>query len=172
MERLYAIKEALINCAQGQMSHLQDVDAKELGAVIDMIKDLEESIYYCTITDSMNEKQNEDMATRGMRNYYPNRDMDRSSGRMYFDDKPAMGGMTPKYYTETMPKEGRSGATRKMYMEGKEKHQDKTYQLQELEKYMNELGTDLVDMIEDSSPEEKQYLERKIAQLAEKISHV
>lgn len=171
MERLYAIKEALINCAQGQMSHLSDVDAKELGAVIDMIKDLEESIYYCTITESMNEKKDEEMMSYSARGYYPNRDMDRPTGKMYFDDKPAMRPLT-KYYTEPGPKEGRSGTSRRMYMEGKEKHQDKTYQLQELEKYMNELGSDLVEMIEDSSPEEKQYLERKIAHLAEKISHV
>jgi hypothetical protein len=35
------------------MSNLQQVDAKELGEVIDMVKDIEEAIYYCTITEAM-----------------------------------------------------------------------------------------------------------------------
>ena len=40
------------------MSNLQQVDAKELGEVIDMVKDIEEAIYYCTITEAMNSDDN------------------------------------------------------------------------------------------------------------------
>jgi hypothetical protein len=32
---------------------LSEVDTKELGEAIDMIKDLEEAIYYCTVTEAM-----------------------------------------------------------------------------------------------------------------------
>ena len=53
MERLKAMKEMLMACAEGQMTHLEEVDAKELGEVVDMIKDLEETIYYCTIVEAM-----------------------------------------------------------------------------------------------------------------------
>ena len=35
------------------MGDLTSVDAKELGEAVDMIKDLSEAIYYCTITESM-----------------------------------------------------------------------------------------------------------------------
>lgn len=56
MERLKAMKDSLMACAQAQMGNLQNVDAKELGEAIDMIKDLEEAIYYCTITKAMEEK--------------------------------------------------------------------------------------------------------------------
>jgi hypothetical protein len=34
---------------------------------------------------------------------------------------------------------------------------------------MQELTTDMVDMISDASPEEKQYLEKKITTLAAKV---
>jgi hypothetical protein len=34
---------------------------------------------------------------------------------------------------------------------------------------MSELSTDIVEMITDASPEEKQYLEKKITALATKI---
>ena len=53
MHKLYDMKNCLINAAQSQMSNLQNCDAEELGEVIDMIKDIEEAIYYCTITKAM-----------------------------------------------------------------------------------------------------------------------
>lgn len=49
-------------------------------------------------------------------------------------------------------------------------HHGKTKQLQELEKYMKELSNDLVEMIEDASPEEKQYLGNRLSALATKIA--
>ena len=58
---------------------------------------------------------------------------------------------------------------RKMYMEAKEMHHGKEVQLKELENYMQELTTDIVDMIRDASPEEKQLMQKKIAALAEKV---
>jgi hypothetical protein len=41
------------------MTHLDSVDAKELGEAIDMIKDLSEAIYYCTVTEAMEAKEKE-----------------------------------------------------------------------------------------------------------------
>ena len=87
------------------MSHLDRADYHEMGAAIDMIKDLSEAIYYCTITDAMKENDEEkkhgkyytpmydynppmDYNMRyfdpdyGMRYY---RDMDRNNGRMYYN---------------------------------------------------------------------------------------
>ena len=39
---------------------------------------------------------------------------------------------------------------------------DKVTQVKELEKYMNELTSDIVEMIIDASPEEKQLLHKKM----------
>ena len=159
------------------MCHLEDVNTKELGEAIDMIKDLSEAIYYKTITDAMEEKEPE----------YYYRDVDRKKGMMYY------GGDADYYYRPDsmhrgngpthheprleMPlgeimrdrREGKSHITRKMYMESKELHKDKTVTLQELEKYAQELTSDIVEMIEDASAEEKQYLSNRIAALATKI---
>ena len=66
-------------------------------------------------------------------------------------------------------RDGRSYASRRMYMEAKEMQKDKAIQLRELEKYMQELTQDITEMIGDSTPEEKQYLEKKISALATKI---
>jgi len=73
-------------CVQSQMGNLKDVDAKELGEAIDMLKDLEEAMYYCTITEAMKEKGKEKEKeyhyyTQPM---YNERDMDREKGRMYY----------------------------------------------------------------------------------------
>ena len=76
------------------------------------------------------------------------------------------------YMGETMyrdEREGRSYNSRRMYMEAKESKRDKATQLRELEKYMQELSQDITEMIADASPEEKQYLEKKITSLASKI---
>ena len=52
-------------------------------------------------------------------------------------------------------REGKSPMSRKNYMESKEMHQPKTTQMRELEKYLQELSSDIVEMIQDASPEEK-----------------
>ena len=67
-------------------------------------------------------------------------------------------------------REGRSPMSRRTYMESKEMHQPKTTQMKELEKYLQELSSDIVEMIQDASPEEKSFLEKKISALASKIN--
>ena len=56
MHRLKMIKDQLIAMVATEMTHAETVCTKELGEVIDMIKDIEEAIYYCTITKAMEEK--------------------------------------------------------------------------------------------------------------------
>lgn len=200
MERLKHMKECLVGCVQGQLSHLDTVDTKELGEAVDMIKDLSEAIYYCTITEAMDKKENEPQhQVRYYRDdyYLPYdhsgyRDMDRMKGRMYYGDRqdagvPGHNGSssgssstsngTGHYYERELPlgeimrdhREGRSPMSRKMYMESKEMHKDKASQLHELEKYAQELTADMVEMIEDATPEEKQYLSNRLTALAAKI---
>lgn len=81
MERLKSMKETLVGTIQGQLGHLDQVDAKELGEVVDMVKDLEEAIYYCTITKAMEEKDQKETHhyyTPYIDPYhYYNRDMDK-----------------------------------------------------------------------------------------------
>lgn len=229
MEQLKQMKEALVGCVQGQVyGNMDKVDAQELGAAIDMIKDLSEAIYYCTITEAMDEEGKEDKSKHGRMYYSPRqvpmmyhmpypveiydpRSRERyNDGMMYAQGgnsgssnsgsnsssggNNARGGgtrgyhdgMIPMYndganytmyeqggnrnYSEMMrdPREGRSGERRKMYMEGKN-HKDKAQQMKELETYMQELSSDLTEMIQDASPEEKQMLQQKISVLATKI---
>ena len=53
------MKETLMSSVQSQLGNLDNVDAKELGEAVDMIKDLSEAIYYCTITKEMEECKEE-----------------------------------------------------------------------------------------------------------------
>lgn len=41
--------------------------------------------------------------------------------------------------------------------------------MKELDKYIQELGHDITEMIQDASPEEKQMLQQKISALATKM---
>ena len=55
MNQLNQMKEILIGATQGQLATLSNVNTEELGCAIDMIKDLSEAIYYCSIVKSMEE---------------------------------------------------------------------------------------------------------------------
>lgn len=71
-------------------------------------------------------------------------------------------------------REGRSGMSRRGYMETKEMHkgntaEDKQAKMKELEKYMGELSGDITEMISDATPEEKSMLKSKLQALIPKI---
>lgn len=176
-DRLKIMKESLMACAQEQMNHLDCVDAEELGEVIDMIKDLEEAEYYCTITKAMKEKE-EEMAEYGYRYYnkmpipyYNDRRNDKVYRDSYYDNQSEEPLQNNERMTMTRDRrEGKSPMSRKNYMESKEMHQSKTTQMRELEKYLQELSSDIVEMIQDASPEEKAFMEQKISALAAKIN--
>ena len=153
MKRLRRIEDTLIDVVENQMCRLEEVDAKELGEAIDMIKDIEEAIYYCTVTEAMEGK--------GYSGWEPKHETHHSETSKTH--------MEPEEWDQ---REGKSHKNRKMYMEAKETHQDKVTQMRELEKYMQELSQEIVDMINDASPEEKQYLEKKLTTLATKVSQL
>jgi hypothetical protein len=58
-EKLQWMKDSLICVVENQLCNLNEVDTEELGEAIDMIKDLEEAIYYCTVTEAMNNPKKE-----------------------------------------------------------------------------------------------------------------
>lgn len=209
MEDLIKMKQKLVDCVQSQISgNLEGASTEELGEAVDMIKDLSEAIYYCTITDAMNKEKPYEMGKQptyyytekmtpmldysqngssSNRNYPMDYNYNRnypimynnasgagssgngSSGSSYYHGGYGM----PYEYPMMMPAkdayEGNSPVYRKMYMEGKAQHKDKNSQMQELEKYIQELSQDIVDMIKDASPEEKQLLQQKISTLSTKI---
>lgn len=214
MEKLKSIKETLTSVVEGQLGHLDNVNAEELGEVVDMIKDMSEAIYYCTVVKEMEECKKEEELMDKIRSKMPTPHM-KEEEIPYRNYTPAMmpwpwDGMPPyedynRYYgtavtdrgsnngnrggasgnpggrssdsytyanngTGRDSREGRSPDYRRTYMESKELHKDKSTKMKELEKYMQELSHDLLEMIEDASVEEKQLLQSKISTLASKIN--
>ena len=67
MEHLKKIKCKLVNCVYEELEHTwENVDIQELGEVIDMIKDLEKSMYYEAIIEAM-EKDGSDKHIKWMK---------------------------------------------------------------------------------------------------------
>lgn len=156
MKRLHELEETLSCLLESQLGNLECVDAAEMGEVVDMIKDIEEAKYYCSVVRAMEESS--------------------SDNRMYYRDKWTPYREDP--YTEKEysydfqdPREGRSHRSRRMYMEAKQSHQEKAVQMRELEKYMQELAQDITEMIEGATTEEKAYLSKKISALATKVQN-
>lgn len=188
VEQLKTMKEQLMGCVQGQLGNLDKVDAKQLGEAVDMIKDLAEAIYYCTITDSMEKSEEVQKMKSSTINYYtvPMNEMypydnriDINKRYMYYTEggnpgaTPSQSNTQPIHYTEPSmrrdPREGTSYMRRRMYMEGKEQHRDANSQMKELEAYLQELSSDITDMIRDASVDEKNILRQKMMTLANKI---
>lgn len=222
MHRLKNMKETLVGCVQAQLADIKNADTKELGEAIDMIKDLEEAMYYCSIVKAMEKQEEEEEMMEKMGKKHPqelhhyytpiirpidymdypyDRDMDREMGRMYYSSNQPRNsqgeftrgrrGGTRRNYEDYFPymsedeysekevpvglrdaREGKSGMSRRNYMESKELHHGKEKKIKELEKYMQELTQDIVEMIEDASPEEKQMLEKKMTHLTSKIAQL
>lgn len=105
--------------------------------------------------------------------YY--RDMDRDMGRMYYTET----GMRENTGNSSRTgmrdgREGRSGASRRSYIETKEMHPDnsqesKQAKMKELEKYMSDLGVDMAEMIKDMTPEERTLAKTKLTTLVQKM---
>ena len=172
MEELRSIEKCLISQVQAQCSDLKKVNAAEMGEVIDMIKDLEEAIYYCSITEAMEESKEQKEKAMHV-NYYMEGDYNNTSSNNRRHYVPYM------EYAPYMMRDNRwrdehfgdkSGMSRRMYMEGKQYHGDDQQSMKELEHYIKDLGEDLTDMIKESSTEEKQVLSTKLQQLATKIN--
>lgn len=95
------------------------------------------------------------------------RDMDRDMGRMYYTEPTMNTSMRDS-------REGRSGISRRAYMENKELHKanttaDKEAKVRDLNTYMTELATDMSEIINDATPEEKSVLKSKLSALVTKI---
>ena len=69
MERLKAMKERLMTCVESQMGDLSQTNAEELGEVVDMIKDLEETIYYASVVKAMEDRKEESRDVRERRQH-------------------------------------------------------------------------------------------------------
>lgn len=108
METLKKICSHLEDCVLGELGKDKaQIDAKELGEVVDAIKDIKEAMYYASITDAMKEAEyGKDYDENGKfytpihqyRRPYMNdtsmehyRDMDAGKGRMYYTDMNNMG---------------------------------------------------------------------------------
>ena len=207
-ETLKTMKEMLVGQTQAQVANLQCANYEELGAAIDMIKDLEEALYYCAVVEAMEKPEEEKYMRQPVENnsyYYTERympmyddpyyrDMDRREGKMYYSGRSngnsnsngmsssnnssssgsSNGSMNYNEYPMYMrdSREGRSPMSRRNYMESKNTHQDKSKQLKDLETYMQELTSDMTEMISGASPEEKQLLQKKLTTLSQKIEQM
>lgn len=194
MDRLKHMKENLFNRIDAEIARgLDNIDAKELGEAIDMVKDLSEAMYYCSIVEAMEEREEESKImekhysqTMGKYPPYQMSEGYNNGGRMNYDGNRMMyydgnnsgnnngGNNGSRGYTYPPMemrdyREGKSPITRRNYMESKELKHDKMKQMQELDKYVQELTEDVLEMIHDATPEEKLSLSQKMTALANKI---
>lgn len=113
-----------------------------------------------------------------------NRDFDRESGKMYYSSGNMGGSSSSGMSGGSMgsqggsrgysdggrdSREGRSGQSRRGYMEAKEKGADKQQKMKELEDYMKSMAEDLTEAIEGATPEERAMAKNKLSVLVQKM---
>lgn len=110
--------------------------------------------------------------------YY--RDMDRDAGKLYYTSNSSSGNMSSHGGSmggNSMTRdsrEGRSGQSRKSYIESKEMHkgntpEDKEAKRKELDKWMTDIGSDIKELVHDMSSEEKTVAKQKLTNLANSL---
>lgn len=99
---------------------------------------------------------------------------ERENGRMYYTD-PMSGRntestrMPQQMQNSRDSREGKSGMTRKMYVEMIDSNADKDKRMEEIKQYSADLTEDVMAMIQKASPEEKALLKQRFTVLANKI---
>lgn len=175
MEQLKNIEECLVGFVQGQLGDLKKINAKELGEVIDAIHHLEEARYYCAVTEAMEKtKEEHSQGSTNISYYMENPNSNMRNYVPYMEYAPYM--MQDKDWREQHlnysdgrgETNGRSYYSRRMYMENRKLGDDQK-SMKELEHYMKDLADDMTEMIEKSTPEEKQVLSNKLSMLANKV---
>lgn len=199
---MHKLAEKIADCLEAKIEamgidNIQGADLEELGKWTDIVKDMVCYDKDKRIVEAMDKEENEygrdwdEYGPMEEKRYYRGQPRSKRTGRYikrsYTDwhdmeqmrdmDRDTMDRM---YYAEDMGgqrdyREGRSGQSRRGYMEAKEMHngntpEDKKMKMQELEKYMHELTTDITEMIGDASPEEKNMLRNKLQTLTSKIN--
>lgn len=94
---------------------------------------------------------------------YPERDMDREYGRMYYTEP-----------TATHTSESGYDRAKRMYTETKEMHkantpEDKEHKMKSLDSYMKELSSDITGLIGDMTAEERGLVKAKLSTLVTKL---
>ena len=155
MKRLKAIKDTLLCAIEDQMcGNLALVNTKELGEVVDMVKDISETMYYCSVVEAMGET-----STSKSKATTPN----------HYTDQMAITAIPYGKHEEWDEREGKSPLKRKEYLIAKEEHKEKDMLLHELDEYLHELSSDLTEIFDKAMPEEKVMLKTKITAMLEKM---
>lgn len=94
---------------------------------------------------------------------YPERDMDREYGKMYYTEP-----------TATHTSESGYDRAKRMYTETKEMHkantpEDKEHKMKALDGYIKELGGDITQLIGDMTAEERNLMRTKLSTLVSKL---
>ena len=117
-KRLITMIEKLANCIEPQFDMLEEIDCCELGQAVDILKDLEETLYYHTVTEAMKGE--------GAYGDWPETTAYNKKKDHHLTDDGLI-------HDEC---HGKSCMNRKAYLEAKHANKDKATQLRELEKYM------------------------------------
>lgn len=174
MDNIKHMKTMLESAIYAEMNKgIDRANTDELGKAIDMLKDITETLYYCSIVKSMEDSETE---SKEYRKYYTPamtpeiyRDVDRrTNGRMYYTETESTESDMMQKDNE-MPMNGsKSDRYRTDYMKSK-RSGDTSNRMVHLDNYAKMLTEDVMEMLRDATENEKTLIRSKMSALASKI---
>lgn len=141
--KLEKIRNCIVDCVEAEIcGGLEEVDTCELGQAIDMIKDMEEALYHHKACEKLEVEK-----------YYREENLGCVSASA----------MNQEYM-------GKSYQSRRDYLDARYATPvDREACKKKLEDYARDLGMDIMEMLQESTPEEKQIIQQKLAVLVNKL---
>lgn len=162
LDRLKALEErALLLAETGLNQDVSCIDANEVGKIIDIVKDLKEAMYYCSIVAAMENTDYESNYNR--RNYYPHYGTNRvypEYDRMYFTPKVSTN-WTSDYYNmgdSHSVDDGESWKYRRNFIQSKDMKKSDVETMEDLKDFFDAFQDDLLEMYNKSTTSENLIL--------------
>lgn len=195
MKKIHEMISKIENALYAQLlGNVENIDTDEFGKVADIYKDLMDANkncakakYYESVIEAMEESGAEER--RSYRETMPEymidydmaeddynhmRDTSKQKDRMYYPERRMPYTDDGMMERQQDRREGRSGRSRRGYMESKEIHPgnteaDKMINRKELDKWVDDIGTDVKELIPSMSAEERTVLKTKLTNLVNTI---
>lgn len=188
METLKKICSHLEDTVLGELGKDKtQIDAEELGEVIDAIKDIKMAIYYASITDAMeNAEYGKDYDVNGKFYTQPRDSMGRYTSRSYIHN-PSMEqyrdmdtGMGRMYYTDSNNMGVTGSANDRMYQESRYERARRGYEesklinpgadnMKAMERMLDSFEEELKELETKMTPNEKNIARNKLANISNKM---
>lgn len=169
-EKLTKIAEKLEEKMLMALENIESADTHEVYEVADIIKDMYEAQYYCSIVEAMEKDGEEYGETYDYKGKMYGGNRYNRSRRMMFTEPEYMDMQNTRMYSNNGTNNNnmgmRSNNSRVHYFDTKTRTSDVKQKNEAMEKYLTDIAMEVSEALQNASPEEKTFAKTKMINLA------